>query len=74
MITTGGVIVNSPEYVYCCCFEYAAAIFQVESTRGISVFKDGFWLNPEWQLTNGMDACTWIPPHRILYIKKKRIQ
>lgn len=57
--------------VYICYYEMCGRKKYVMSTVGIAIFKDGFWVNDLFELTQGSDCSTWIPPSRILYIDKE---
>lgn len=36
----------------------------------ILYLKDGFWINEHGKFTTGSDNLIWIPPSRILFIRK----
>lgn len=45
----------------------------VKSGAGIASFENGFWVNDDYQFTQGSDAKYWIPPARILYVWKDTV-
>ena len=53
-----------------CEFEFKRRTYRVRSEGGLVDFKDGFWINDEWEFTKGVDARYWIPPSKILYVAK----
>jgi len=55
--------------VYQCVCEFNGHRLLVLGER-LSEFSEGFWINPEYQLTKGGDAWYWIPPGRVLYVEK----
>jgi len=56
---------------YDCYFEFNGTKTVVKSNRGISTFKDGFWVTDLLQLSQkSLDNIYWIPPSRILHITK----
>lgn len=57
-------------FTYECVFDFEAKYIRVRSEKGIAVFSQGFWINAEHEYTVGEDCLWWIPPHRVLYIKK----
>lgn len=62
---------SNQQTTYWCYFELLGVVQRVKSTKGIEVFKDGFWINRDKELTTGSDCVTWIPPTRIRYIDKQ---
>lgn len=36
--------------------------------RGIASFREGLWVNDEWQWTNFLDYTHWIPPSRLVLV------
>jgi hypothetical protein len=46
-----------------------------DTTKGVWIAKDGFWVDEDWQRTTTFDDCIhWIPPHRIVLMTKLRGQ
>ena len=56
--------------VYICIFVFKGEIYYTYSDRGIHVFREGFWVNENLNLTDSLDMKYWIPPHKINYIEK----
>lgn len=46
----------------------------VRSEGGIAEFVNGFWINDDYEFTNGSDAKYWIPPTNIRFISKDKIK
>lgn len=43
----------------------------VDTTKGVWIAGEGFWVDKNWQLTHALDDCLyWIPPSRIVTIEK----
>ena len=59
------------EMWYICIFKLKDMTLTVESNEGLGCFVDGFWINPDYELTRGHDAKYWIPPGRILHVEKQ---
>lgn len=57
--------------VYVCEFRMDAAFMHVEGDS-IADFKDGFWINDNYELTVSSDAKYWMPPSSIIRITKER--
>ena len=57
--------------VYVCEFRIDTAYMHVEGDS-IADFKDGFWLNNNYEFTKGADAVTWMPPSSIIRISKEK--
>lgn len=56
--------------VYRCCFTFHGLPRMVESPKGLAVFKDGFWITVDGQISNGADAHAYILPHMITVLVK----
>lgn len=58
---------------YECVFNFQDATCRVESwpSCGIGMFRDGFWINADYEFTTGIDSKYWIPPHAIKFIEKR---
>lgn len=56
---------------YVCAFRFN---LMERKTRAecIAYFKEGFWINEEYQITLGDDCKFWIPPSQISYIEKEK--
>ena len=57
--------------VYMCEFRMDTAYMHVVGST-ITDFKEGFWLNDNYEFTKGSDAITWMPPSSIIRIRKER--
>ena len=57
--------------VYRCEFMMGGCPMHVEGSS-ILDFKDGFWLNDNYEFTKGSDAETWMPPSSIIRIRKEK--
>lgn len=44
----------------------------ISSANGIYEFKDGFYVDGEYELSTFKDAKYWVPPHKIEYIEIQR--
>lgn len=55
---------------YVCKFKINGTTYEAISDRGIGVFKEGFWIDEDNELTVLSECKTWIPPHKIEYITK----
>jgi hypothetical protein len=58
---------------YRCEFKFDNLRLFVESSEGIAVFKDGFWITSAFEYPAGSNGYYWIPPHAILYIAKEDV-
>lgn len=45
---------------------------QMVAGKELADFKDGFWVNSNYQLTKGSDCIYWIPPSQIVYVQKQQ--
>lgn len=61
------LITTTPSYV---CFYELDGVEQDTAAERLDVFKEGFWINNDFDYTNGSDAKYWIPPGRIHYVTK----
>lgn len=59
------------ETFYICIFKFRDMTCQVETTKGIDAFRDGFWVNSDMEYTVGSDCLYWIPPNAIKFIQKQ---
>jgi hypothetical protein len=57
--------------LYKCLYYFRGEFAWQTSFDGIDVFKYGFWLDKNFELTKGLDAKYWIPPSAIKYIEKE---
>jgi hypothetical protein len=59
--------------IYRCEFQFPRGeIRPARSSDGIDAFRNGFWIDKDYQYTKGGDNVYWIPPTRILYIQKEK--
>lgn len=64
--------------IYRCAYEFVIfldgrdGVRSVYSEKGIDVFQYGFWINYDFEFTQGSDAKYWIPPSKIMYISKDK--
>lgn len=43
----------------------------IDTTKGVWIAGEGFWVDKNWQITHGLDDCLyWIPPARLVAIEK----
>lgn len=65
---------------YRCWFKYRGQSLSVISMRGVGAFKEGFWLNEEWNLIEYVFGAEesdyichiWIPLSKIEYVVCER--
>ena len=66
-----GINMDDEKTIYRCYYKFGDySNNYVEGTQGPSMFKDGFWINKDFEYTNGDDCKFWIPPAGIKYIEK----
>ena len=58
------------KYTYRCWFKLDGSKFCTDCDKGVAIFKDGFWVGEDCEITFADGAAFWIPPSALLHIEK----
>jgi hypothetical protein len=63
---------------YVCHYEFEGHVQKCFNDKyaiqGVFDYKDGFWVDSNFNFTKGSDGRYWIPPSRIYYVGKQVIE